>query len=319
MTYRARFITATSTALLVTALTLSGAVHAGAAGDVKVSSYVMKDPIAGGSALAPSALAPYLAKVEKALVPYAPTTGTAKVALNGWVSTSNGIQELVELSAFVEPIVDPRTQSTEAVQSSCQSSTGVTPKKVTTLQSIAGSVEAQCTSKKGVRLLTSISWVRSNVLALVIVSGTTKSEAESWTREQARLIPATGIATEPSTTISTQYARSSGPLFASYNAWLVKFHAWAAVNGTAAQATLFDRPFVKELHTCASSLAVASWPSTAAPAISSLETSVNVIATQLTGLSAVTPGTATKWGKAFAVDQHNLLKALTTAQAATAK
>lgn len=315
---RARFIKTTSAALLVAALTLTGTVSAGAAGDAKVSSYVMKDPIAGGSALAPSALAPYLTKVERALVPYAPTTGTAKVALNGWVSTSNGIQELVELSAFVEPIVDPPTQATEAVRSSCQSSTGVTPKKVTSLKSIAGSVEAQCTSKKGVRLLTSISWVRSNVLALVIVSGTTKSEAESWTLRQAKLIPSGGIATQSPTSISTQYDRSTGPLFVTYNAWLAKFHAWATVNGTAAQASVFDHPLVRELHACASSLGAASWPSTAAPSISSLEMAINVIATQLTGLSVVTPRTATKWGKVFAVDQHNLMLALTSAQATTA-
>ena len=318
MINRPRFVTTVSTAIVSVILAFVTATSASAVGDTKVSSYVMTNPIAGGSALPFSTLQPYLIKVEKALAPFEPTTGAAKVALKGWDSTSNGIQELVELSAFAEPIVDPSTQATEAVQSSCQSATGVAPKKVTSLKSIAGSVEAQCTSKKGVRLLTSISWARSNVLALVIVSGTTQSEAERWSHDQSMLIPTSGIALEPSTAVSRRYVKVTGPLFTTYNAWLVKFHAWALVNGTALQATVFDHPLVNELHACDTKLRAASWSSNAAPSVTSLEKALNVIATQLTDLSFVTPATATKWGNVFAVDQHNLLKALTAAQVATA-
>jgi hypothetical protein len=315
---RTHSVTTVSSAFLSVVLVFVTATSAGAVGDTKVSSYVMTNPIAGGSALPITTLQPYLIKVEKALAPFAPTTGAAKVALKGWDSTSNGIQELVELSAFAEPIVDPSTQATEAVQSSCQSATGVAPKKVTTLTSIAGSVEAQCKSNKGVRLLTSISWARSNVLALVIVSGTTQSEAETWSHEQSTLIPASGIAVEPSTALSKRYVKVTSPLFTTYNAWLVKFHAWAEVNGTAAQATVFDHPLVHELRSCDTELRATSWPSNAAPSVTSLEKALSVIATQLTDLSFVTPATATKWGNVFAVDQHNLLKTLTAAQVATA-
>jgi len=318
MINRTRCLTTLSTAFVSVIVALSLSTGAGAVGDATVSSYVMTNPITGGSALRTTTLQPYLIKVEKALAPFVPTTGAAKVALKGWVSTSNGIQELVELSAFAQPIVDPPTQATEAVQSSCQSATGVAPKKVTSLKSIAGSVEAQCRSKKGVRLLTSISWVRSNVLALVIVSGTTQRVAETWSHEQSTLIPTRGITYQPSTALSTHYVKVTGPLFTSYNTWLAKFHAWAVVNGTASQATVFDHPLVQELHACDAALRASSWPSGAAPSITSLEKVINVIARQLTDLSFVTPSTATTWGKVFAVDQHNLLKSLTTAQVATA-
>ncbi len=290
-----------------------------AVGDTNVSSYVMKNPIAGASAIPPSTLTPYLRKVEKALVALAPTTGTSKVALKGWVSSSNGIQELVELSAFVEPVVDPLTQVTEAVQSSCQSATGVTPKKVTSLKSIAGSLEAQCTSKKGVRLLTSIGWVRRNVVALVIVSGTTKSEAERWSIEQSKLIPPRGIAIEPSTILSTRYVNATGPFFVAYNEWLMKFHAWAEVNGTASQASVFDHPLIEELHACAANLAAAPWPNNVTPSILILEKALNLTAKQLTHLAFVTPLTATTWGRVFAGVQNNLLGRLTAAQVATAR
>jgi hypothetical protein len=42
------------------------------------------------------------------------------------------------------------------------------------------------------------------------------------------------------------------------------------------------------------------------------------MASKLTDLASVTPRTATKWGKVFAVDQYDLVRALTAAQAATA-
>lgn len=319
MTRHHYFVKIVTGALVAATMVVTALSNANAVGDTNLSSYVMKNPIAGASALPRSTLQPNLVKVEKALLPFAATTGTSKVALEGWASTRNDIQELVELSAFVEPVVDPLTQATEAVQTSCQSATGVTPKKVTSLKSIAGSLEAQCTSEKGVRLLTSISWVRSNVLALVIVSGTTKSEAEAWSLEQAKLIPARGVAIEPSTRLSKRYATITGPFFVAYNAWLVKFHAWAEVNGRAAQASVFDRPLVQELHRCAAKLAAAPWPSNAVPSITSLEKALNLIAKQLTHLSLVTPLTATTWGKTFAVKQHDVLRGLTAAQVASAR
>ncbi len=318
MMHRARLVMIASSALLVSVITVTGAVTGGAAGNPLVNSYVMHDPAKGGSALPPSALLPYLSKVEKALLPFAATTGVAKVALDGWTSTKDGIQVVVELSAFTQPIVDSSTQAIEAVRASCQSATEVTPKRVSSLTSISGSVEAQCTTKEGVRLLTSVSWVRANVLALVIVSGTTRRQAERWSVVQAKLIPHDGFATEVATSTSTKYRASTDPLFASYNNWLTKFHAWAAVNGTAAQAAVFDRPLVAQLHASSTSLAATSWPNNAAHSIAALERAIQVIAKQLTNLALVTPTSAAAWGKVFTVDQQGLFRALTTAQGSTA-
>ena len=290
---------------------------AGAVGDAKVSAYIMKDPVAGAVALPTSSIQPYLNKIVSGLETYRSTYGVAHVAMKGWISQSNGIEDIIEIGAFTQPIVNPTAQAQTEVLVSCKSATGVTPKKTTTLKSIPGSTEAQCVNKKGVRLLTSVGWSYANVLVLDLVTGTTKTEAQQWALEQFKKVPATGITVEAPTALSSQYAKATTPLYNAMNSWLVTFQSWANANGTASEAAPFDHPYVVALEAFAAKLSSEHWSSGAQPAIDAVVHAVDTLSTHINNLALATPATAGSWGKAYAIDQNALLTALTTAQRST--
>jgi hypothetical protein len=290
---------------------------AGAVGDAKVSAYVMKDPIAGAVALPASTLQPYLNKVLSGLVSLEPTYGVAHIATKGWISQSNGIEDIVEIGAFTQPIVNPTAQAKSEALVSCKTATGVTPKKTTSLKGIPGSTEAQCVNKKGVRLSTSIGWSYANVIVLDLISGTTKPVAQTWSLEQYRQVPKTGIVVATPTQLSSQYAAATTPMYNAMNTWLINFQAWANVNGTASQAAPFDHPFVVALNACAAKLAADQWSPPVQSKVDAAVRAIRVLSTHVNDLAHATPATATAWGKKYGLDQYTLLKALTTAQRAT--
>jgi hypothetical protein len=290
---------------------------AGAAGDAKVSAYVIKNPIAGAVALPASTLQPYLNKVLAGLAPTAPTFGVVHVAMKGWISQSNGIEDLIEIGAFPHTVVNPAAQANDEVLVSCKTATGVTPKKTTALKGIPGSTEAQCVNKKGVRLSTSIGWSYANVIVLDLVSGTIKSEAEKWALEQFKNIPATGIVVETATPLSLQYAAATTPTYNAMNTWLLKFQAWANLNGTASQAAPFDHPFVEALNACAAKLTGEQWSGAVQPKIDAAVQTIKVLSTHINNLAFATQATARSWGKTNGLDESAFLIALTTAQRAT--
>ena len=295
----------------------SGATFAGAVGNAKVASYVMRDPIAGAVALPTSSILPYLNQIESGLKPYASTYGVADVAMKGWISQSNGIEDIIEIGAFTQTIVNPTEQARTEVLVSCKSATGVTPKKTTSFALIPGSTEAQCVNKKGVRLLTSIGWSYANVLVLDLVTGTTKSEAQKWTLEQFKNLPASGIVVAAPTPLSSQYAKATVPMYHAMNKWLLNFQTWANANGTAAEAVPFDHPYVVALKACAAKLASEQWSVGVQPKVDAAVKALTTLATHVNDLALATPATAGSWGKAYAVDQNALLTALTTAQRST--
>ena len=301
---------------MATVATALAASSAGAVGDAKVSAYIMKDPVPGAAALPTSSLAPYLKKIVSGLETYKSTYGVAHVAMKGWISQSNGIEDIIEIGAFTHTIVNPSAQAQTEVLVSCKSATGVTPKKTTTLTSIPGSTEAQCVNKKGVRLLTSVGWSYANVLILDLVTGTTKAQAQRWALEQFKTVPATGIAVEAPTALSNQYVTATTPLYNAMNRWLVKFQAWANANGTAAEAAPFDHPYVVALNAFAAKLSSEHWSSAAQPAIDAVVNAVDTLSTHINDLALATPATAGSWGKSYAIEQNALLTALTTAQSA---
>ncbi len=303
--------------MVATLVTVTAPSLALAAGDAKVSAYVMKNPVADAVALPASTIKPYLAKVLAALAPLEPTFGVAHVATVGWISQSNGVEDIIEIGAFTQPVVNPTVQAQSEVTGSCKTATGVTPKKTTTMKAIPGSTEAQCTNKKGVRLLTSIGWSSANVIVLDLISGTTKSEAQKWALQQFKDIPASGIVVEAPTALSTQYAAATTPMYNATNRWLIKFQAWEARNGTAAQAARFVRPLVVALNACAAKLSVGRWSSAAQPKINAAVKAINAFSTHVNGLAMVTEATASSWGTTYQRDQVALLTALTTAQRAT--
>ena len=302
---------------VVASVTVTAPSLAGAAGDARVSAYVMKDPIAGAVALPTSTLQPYLAQVVAGLASLEPTYGVAHVATKGWISQSNGIEDIVEIGAFTQIIVNPTVQAQSEVLVSCKTATGVTPKKTTTLKGIPGSTEAQCVNKKGVRLSTSIGWSYANVIVLDLVSGTTKSVAQQWTLEQFKNVPATGIVVETPTQLSSQYAAATAPMYNAMNTWLIKFLAWANHNGTASQAAPFDHPFVVALNACAAKLSAERWSGAVQPNIDAAVKAIKVLSTHVDDLAFATPATAGSWGKTYGLDQVALLTALTTAQRST--
>lgn len=303
--------------VFVTLVTLSTPSVAGAIGDTKVSAYVMKDPIAGAVALPSSTLQPYLAKVLAGLVSLEPTYGVAHVATKGWISQSNGIEDIVEIGAFTQTIVNPTAQAQSEVLVSCHAATGVTPKKTTALKGIPGSTEAQCVTKKGVRLSTSIGWSYANVIVLDLVSGTTKSLAQKWTLEQFNKVPSTGIVVEAPTPLSTQYAAATVPMYDAMNRWLVEFQAWGNRNGTASQAAPFDHRFVLALDACAAKLSADRWSGAAQSNIDAAVRAIKLLSTHVNDLAFATPATARSWGTIYGHDQIALLTALTTAQRST--
>jgi hypothetical protein len=288
-----------------------------ATGNAKVGAYVMKDPIAGAVALPTSTLQPYLTKIVAGLKPFASTYGVASVAMKGWISRTNGIEDIIEIGAFPQTIVNPLSQSRAEVLVSCQSATKVTPKKTTALKAIPNSTEAQCVNKKGVRLLTSIGWADGSDLVLDLVTGTTKTEAQKWALEQFHNIPASGIVLETPTPLSTQYAADSTPLYNAMNKWLVIFQAWANANGTASQAALFDHPYVLSLNAAAAKIAGDHWSTTAQPKIDAVVKAIKTLSTHIDNLAFATEATAPAWGTTYALDQNALLTALTTAQRST--
>jgi hypothetical protein len=302
---------------VATLLTVIAPSLAGAAGDAKVSAYVMKDPIAGAVALPASTIQPYLNKVLSGLAPLQATYGVAHVAADGWISQTNGIEDIIEIGAFTQTIVNPSVQAESEALVSCKSETGVTPKKTTTLKGIPGSTEAECTNKKGVRLSTAIGWSYANVIVLDLISGTTKAEAQKWTLEQYRQIPSTGIVVEPPTQLSSQYGAATTPMYNAMNTWLLKFQAWANVNGTASEAAPFDHPFVVALNACAAKLSGEQWSSTAQSKVDAAVKAIKTLSTHVNDLAFVTPVTANAWGKTYGRDQSLLLAALTTAQRST--
>jgi hypothetical protein len=288
-----------------------------ATGNAKVGAYVMKDPIAGAVALPASTLQPYLTKIVAGLKPFAPTYGVANVAMKGWISQRNGIEDIIEIGEFPQPIVDPLSQSRAEVLVSCQSATKVTPKKTTALKAIPNSTEAQCVNKKGVRLLTSIGWANGNVLVLDLITGTTKTEAQKWALEQFHQVPVAGIVLATPTPLSTQYAADTKPLYNAMNKWLVIFRAWANANGTASQAALFDHPYVVSLNAAAATIAGDQWSSATQSNIDAVVKAVKVLSTHVNDLAFATEATAPAWGKQYALDQNALLTVLTTAQRST--
>jgi hypothetical protein len=309
------FVTGVAVAALASVATPSLAF---ATGSAKVGAYVMKDPIAGAVALPTSTLQPYLTKIVNGLKPFASTYGVANVAMKGWISRTNGIEDIIEIGAFPQPIVDPLSQSRAEVLVSCQSATKVTPKKTTALKAIPNSTEAQCVNKKGVRLLTSIGWADGNNLVLDLVTGTTKSEAEKWALEQFHTVPTTGIVLATPTPLSTRYAADTKPLYNAMNKWLVIFHAWATANGTASQAALFDHPYVVSLNAAAAKISGDQWSSATQPKIDAVVKAIKVLSTHINNLAFATEATAPAWGKKYAVDENALLTVLTTAQRSTA-
>ncbi|HEY5092082.1 MAG TPA: hypothetical protein VII60_02370 [Acidimicrobiales bacterium] len=302
---------------VATFVTVTAAPLAGAAGDAKVSAYVMKDPIGGAVALPTSTLQPYLAKVLAGLTALEPTYGVAHVATQGWISQSNGIEDIVEIGAFTQTIVNPTVQAQSEVLVSCKTATGVTPKKTTALKGIPGSTEAQCVTKKGVRLSTSIGWSYANVIVLDLVSGTTKSVAQKWALEQFKHVPPAGIVVEAPTQLSSQYAAATEPMYNAMNKWLIKFLAWANLNGTLSQAAPFDHPFVVALNACAAKLSAERWSSAAQPNIDAAVQAIKVLSTHVNNLAFATSATAPSWGTKYGLDQVALLTALTTAQRST--
>jgi hypothetical protein len=303
--------------IMVTTLGVATPSLALAAGNAKVGAYVMKDPIAGAVALPTSTLQPYLTKIVAGLKPFVSTYGVASVAMKGWISRTNGIEDIIEIGAFPHPLVSPTLQSRAEVLVSCQSATKVTPKKTTALKAIPNSTEAQCVNKKGVRLLTSIGWADGNVLVLDLVTGTTKSEAEKWALEQFHHVPVAGIVLGRPTPLSTQYAADTRPLYNAMNRWLVIFQAWANANGTASQAALFDHPYVVALNAAAATIAADKWSSATQPKIDAAVKAINTLSTHINDLAFVTEATAPAWGKKYALDQNALLTELTTAQRST--
>jgi hypothetical protein len=302
---------------VATVATAFAASSAGAVGDAEVSAYIMKDPVAGAVALPTSSIQPYLNKIVSGLETYKSTYGVAHVAMKGWISQSNGIEDIIEIGAFTQTIVNPAAQAQTEVLVSCKSATGVTPKKTTTVQSIPNSSEAQCVNKKGVRLLTSVGWSYANVLVLDLVTGTTKAQAQQWALEQFKKVPATGIATEAPTALSSQYAKATTPLYNAMNRWLVTFQAWANANGTASQAAPFDHPYVVALNASAAKLASEQWSSAVQPSIDAAVKAIHTLSLHVSDLALATPATAGSWGATYAIDQNALLTALTTAQRST--
>jgi hypothetical protein len=290
---------------------------AGAVGDAKVSAYIMKDPVAGAVALPSSTLQPAFNKVVAALAPTEPTFGTIHFAMKGWISQSNGIEDLIEIGAFPHTIVNPTSQVQAEVLESCKTATGVTPKKTIVAKGIPGSAEAQCVNKNGVRLLSAIGWSYANVLVLDLVTGTTKSVAQKWSLEQFNNVPATGIVVETPTPLSSQYAAATEPMYKVLNVWLLKFQAWANANGTASEAVPIDHPLVEALNTCAAKLSAEQWSRSAQPAIDAAVKAIKVLSTHINNLAFATPATAGSWGKVYGIDESTFLIALTTAQRAT--
>lgn len=305
------------TGVVVATLVTVTASLAGAAGDASVSAYVMRDPIAGAVALPTSTLQPYLAKVLAGLAPLEPTYGVAHVATKGWISQSNGIEDIVEIGAFTHTIVNPTVQAQSEVLESCEAATGVTPKKTTALKGVPGSTEAQCVTKKGVRLSTSIGWSYANVIVLDLISGTIKSLAQEWALEQFKKVPLTGIVVEAPTQLSRQYAAATTPMYNAMNRWLLKFQAWAKLNGTASQAAPFDHPFVVALNAGAAKLSAERWSGAVQSSIDAAVQAIEVLSTHVNDLAFATPARASSWGTAYGHDQVALLTALTSAQRAT--
>jgi hypothetical protein len=237
--------------------------------------------------------------------------------MKGWISQSNGIEDLIEIGAFPHTVVDPASQALAEVLQSCKTAYGVAPKKTTEAKGIANSSEAQCANKKGVRLSTAIGWSDANDIVLDLVSGTTKKQAQQWALEQFKDVPTAGIVLTPPTTLSTQYAAATTPLYNAMNTWLVHFHAWANVNGTAAEAAVFDHPFVEALNACAAKLSADQWPSSAQAQLGAAEEQIKTLSTHINNLAFATPATARSWGKTYGVDESKFLIALTTAQRAT--
>jgi hypothetical protein len=101
------------------------------------------------------------------------------------------------------------------------------------------------------------------------------------------------------------------------NTWLLKFQAWANLNGTASQAAPFDHPFVEALNACAAKLTGEQWSGAVQPKIDAAVQTIKVLSTHINNLAFATQATARSWGKTNGLDESAFLIALTTAQRAT--
>ena len=163
-----------------------------AVGDTVLNQYLIADPLPSGTALPDSMLLTLVASEEAQLDADIAGNGYVRLALSAWVDASTGDEVVSQLAVFTGATTIPSAVASVTALAACPPAAATTPTTVP-VALISGSAEATCVSVKTNLTEYVIAWSTNNVLAIVVVSGQTQSQAESIAVSQAALVPTTVI------------------------------------------------------------------------------------------------------------------------------
>jgi hypothetical protein len=178
----------------VVASTCAVAGPAWGAGDPAIDRLIVKNPVPGWSALSPAIVQALVSTEEKTESALSNQKATAGV--EGWQGSDSSQELIVIIDRLPENIPDGARNARAGAITGCASATGNPPTSVRDYPQISGAVEGMCsgTNADGLAIaVTTMVWVRGNVIVFVLGVGLPSSQVESIAESQDSAIPPAGV------------------------------------------------------------------------------------------------------------------------------